>query len=141
MNAQRDLVVSGPFVVPLDSVAIFDSNVIRTSSATAELTVLSVATAAMTVYFIANPKACFGSCPIAAQGRGWGPRSPSTQRNIQGHHHRKTEHGADSGDVRVLLFLDHHIDHGAGREGQGVGQKRPHHQHGRRADHSGNGLD
>ena len=63
MNARRDVIASGPFVVPLDSVAIFESNIVSTSAAVAGLTVMSVATAAMTIYCITNPKACFGSCP------------------------------------------------------------------------------
>jgi hypothetical protein len=63
MNARRDVVASGPFVLPLDSVAIFESNVVSTSSAVTGLTVMSVATLAMTFYCITNPKACFGSCP------------------------------------------------------------------------------
>ncbi len=63
MNARRDVIASGPFVVPLDSVAIFESNVVSTSSAVAGLTVMSVVTVGMTIYCIANPKACFGSCP------------------------------------------------------------------------------
>ena len=63
MDARRDFVDTGHFVVPLDSVAIFESNIVQTSSAVVGLTVLSVASAGMTVYCIANPKACFGSCP------------------------------------------------------------------------------
>jgi hypothetical protein len=63
MDARRDVVASGPFVVPLDSVAIFESNIVHTSAAVTGLTVISVASAAMTVFCITNPKACFGSCP------------------------------------------------------------------------------
>ena len=63
MDPRRDVIATGPFVVPLDSVAIFESNVIQTSPAVAGLTVLTVASLAMTVYCITNPKACFGSCP------------------------------------------------------------------------------
>ncbi|MEN8006765.1 MAG: hypothetical protein ABFS42_07090 [Candidatus Krumholzibacteriota bacterium] len=62
-DARRDSVAGGPFVVPLDSVAIFESNIVHTSSAVAGLSVLSVASLGLTVYCIANPKACFGSCP------------------------------------------------------------------------------
>ena len=46
--------IRSPFSNPISS---------STSSAVAGLTVLSVASAGMTVYCIANPKACFGSCP------------------------------------------------------------------------------
>jgi hypothetical protein len=62
-NARRDLVAEGPLAVSLDSVAIFESNILHTSSAVAGLTVLSVVSAGMTVFCITNPKACFGSCP------------------------------------------------------------------------------
>lgn len=63
LDVRRDLVSSGPFVVPLDSVAIFESNIVHTSPAVAGLTILTVASLGMTAYCIANPKACFGSCP------------------------------------------------------------------------------
>lgn len=62
-DARRDVLGTGDFTVALDSVALLESNIVQTSGATAGLTVLSVATAAMTAYCIANPKACFGSCP------------------------------------------------------------------------------
>jgi len=63
MNARRDVIASGPFTVPLDSVAIFESNTLHTSPAVAGLTVMTVLSAGMTAFCIANPKACFGSCP------------------------------------------------------------------------------
>jgi hypothetical protein len=63
MDARRDVVSTGPFVVSLDSISIFESNVVSLSSTVAGLTVLTVASAALTVYCITNPKACFGSCP------------------------------------------------------------------------------
>jgi len=63
MDARRDVVATGPFVVPIDSVAIFESNIVHVSPAVVGLTVLSVASIGMTAYCIANPKACFGSCP------------------------------------------------------------------------------
>lgn len=62
-DARRDVLGMGDFTVALDSVALLESNMVQTSGATAVLTVLSVATVAMTAYCIANPKACFGSCP------------------------------------------------------------------------------
>ncbi len=63
MDPRRDVVSTGPFVVPLDSISIFESNVVSLSSTVAGLTVLTVASAALTLYCITNPKACFGSCP------------------------------------------------------------------------------
>ncbi len=63
LNARREVIDSGAFSVPLDSIAIFESNVVQKSPAMAGLTVLTVASVAMTLFCIANPKACFGSCP------------------------------------------------------------------------------
>jgi hypothetical protein len=51
------------FQIGLDSVAIFETNVIKTSGTVAALTVFTGITAAITIYCIQNPKACFGSCP------------------------------------------------------------------------------
>jgi hypothetical protein len=62
-NLNRTSVASGPMSVPLDSLAICEANVLQTSPAVAGLTILSVATAGMTAYCIADPKSCFGSCP------------------------------------------------------------------------------
>ncbi len=59
----RRLVASGPTEVTLDSLAICEANVLQTSPAVAGLTVLSVATALLTAYCIADPKSCYGSCP------------------------------------------------------------------------------
>ncbi|MFH1842420.1 MAG: hypothetical protein ABIF77_04380 [bacterium] len=63
LDARRDTVTSGPLDVAVDSVAIFESNVLQNSQALAPLTVLTVASAALSVYCLTNPKACFGSCP------------------------------------------------------------------------------
>lgn len=67
-NARRERTGLGPFAVPIDSVAIFESNIVQTSPAVIGLTVLSVASAGLTAYCIANPKACFGSCPTFYAG-------------------------------------------------------------------------
>jgi hypothetical protein len=67
-NARRDVTGAGPFTIPIDSVAIFESNIVQTSPAVVGLTVLSVASAGLTAYCIANPKACFGSCPTFYAG-------------------------------------------------------------------------
>jgi hypothetical protein len=62
-NANRDTLQKGKFQIDLDSVAIFETNVIEPSGTIAAMTVFTGITAAITVYCIANPKACFGSCP------------------------------------------------------------------------------
>jgi hypothetical protein len=59
----RDFVEKGNFAVGLDSVAILETNVIQNSGAAAALTIFTGITAAITISCIANPKACFGSCP------------------------------------------------------------------------------
>jgi hypothetical protein len=62
-DLERRAAPSGPLSVPLDSVAVFETNVVGIAPAVAALTVLSGASLALTVYCIANPKSCFGSCP------------------------------------------------------------------------------
>jgi hypothetical protein len=62
-NINRDILRQGQFQVGIDSVAIFETNVIKTSGTATALTVFTGITAAVTVFCIANPKACFGSCP------------------------------------------------------------------------------
>ncbi len=59
----RQVTATGPFVLSLDSVALFETNAVRVSSSIVPLTILSVASVGMTIYCISNPKACFGSCP------------------------------------------------------------------------------
>lgn len=62
-NVNRDSLREGQFQVGLDSVAILETNVLKTSGAVAALTIFTGITAAVTINCIANPKACFGSCP------------------------------------------------------------------------------
>lgn len=59
----RNPVEFGNFQVPVDSVAIFETNQLEMSAAAVALTVLAVVTAAVAIACITNPKACFGSCP------------------------------------------------------------------------------
>lgn len=49
--------------VLLDSVALFETNVLRPHSSVAALAVMTGITSAVTVACLTNPKACFGSCP------------------------------------------------------------------------------
>lgn len=62
-SALRDTLKQGEFLVGIDSVAIFETNVIQTSGTATALTIFTGITAAVTIYCIANPKTCFGSCP------------------------------------------------------------------------------
>jgi hypothetical protein len=63
LDLNRQCLETGDFCVPIDSVALFETNSLVTSGALPVLVVLTVGSAAMTVYCISNPKACFGSCP------------------------------------------------------------------------------
>jgi hypothetical protein len=51
------------FIIDLESVALLETNVLKRSSAVAAMTLVTGASVALTVYCLANPKACFGSCP------------------------------------------------------------------------------
>jgi hypothetical protein len=53
----------GDFTLPVDSVALFETNVLHRGGAVTALSVLTGVTAAVTVACIASPKTCFGSCP------------------------------------------------------------------------------
>jgi hypothetical protein len=59
----RDTLQVGDFSLGLDSIALLETNVIQNSGSASALTVYTGVTAAFTLYCIANPKACFGSCP------------------------------------------------------------------------------
>src|SRR2546428_386745 len=63
LDARRVLVDSGWFRLPVDSVALFETNVLRRSGATTALTVMAGVTAAVAGICAASPKTCFGSCP------------------------------------------------------------------------------
>ncbi|OGC77146.1 MAG: hypothetical protein A2Z27_00445 [candidate division Zixibacteria bacterium RBG_16_50_21] len=63
LNTDREIVESGEFSVPLDSVALFETNVVSTSPAIASMAIITALSVAVTIFCITNPKACFGSCP------------------------------------------------------------------------------
>jgi hypothetical protein len=63
LNPNRETVGQGDFRLPFDSVALFESNVVQRSSATAALTVMTGVTALVAGICALNPKTCFGSCP------------------------------------------------------------------------------
>jgi hypothetical protein len=73
VDANRSQVTTGEFQIPLDSVAMFETNDRRPSSSVAVLSVITGLSAAVTVMCIANPKACFGSCPTFYADDGTGP--------------------------------------------------------------------
>ncbi len=62
-NPARKLLREGQFQIGLDSVAIFETNTLKSSGALNALAIITGVSAALTAACIANPKACFGSCP------------------------------------------------------------------------------
>jgi hypothetical protein len=73
-SAERDTLQHGQLHVDVDSVALFETNVLKTSGTIVPLTVFTAITAAIAVACITNPKACFGSCPTFYASDGTGPR-------------------------------------------------------------------
>lgn len=63
LNVNRETLQKGEFTIPIDSVAIFETNTAKTSPTIASMTIITGASIALTAFCLANPKACFGSCP------------------------------------------------------------------------------
>ncbi len=63
LDWNRELLDSGSFRISIDSVAIFETNVPRVSGAIVPMTIVTIASVAISIVCIADPKACFGSCP------------------------------------------------------------------------------
>jgi hypothetical protein len=59
----RTLIGRGTFTIFYADVALYESNTIVTSPAVAALAVVTGLSAVVTIACLANPKACFGSCP------------------------------------------------------------------------------
>ncbi len=59
----RNPVKNGTFSVGLDSVAVFETNVLHQSKSITALAVITGVSVTITAACAANPKACFGSCP------------------------------------------------------------------------------
>lgn len=62
-NEFRDTIGRGSFTIGIDSIALIESNVLTSSGAAVALTVLTGVTLLVAAVCLANPKACFGSCP------------------------------------------------------------------------------
>ncbi len=69
-DANRTVIDSGLFRIALDSVSLFETNVVQKSGANQAMTVISGITLAVAGFCLANPKACFGSCPTFYVGDG-----------------------------------------------------------------------
>jgi hypothetical protein len=63
LDINRQVLMEGSLRVPVDSVAIFETNEISVSPAIAAMTIVTCVSLAITTVCIVNPKACFGSCP------------------------------------------------------------------------------
>jgi hypothetical protein len=63
LTPNRALESQGEFRLPVDSVALFETNLLQRSGAVTALSVMTGITAAVTAVCIADPKTCFGSCP------------------------------------------------------------------------------
>jgi hypothetical protein len=62
-DPDRREVGAGDYTVPIDSVALFETNVLKGSGAQAALTVMAGITVGIGIICAVSPKTCFGSCP------------------------------------------------------------------------------
>lgn len=63
LTPDRTVEHEGDFHLPVDSVALFETNLLQRSGGITALAVMTGVTAAVTAVCIADPKTCFGSCP------------------------------------------------------------------------------
>jgi hypothetical protein len=63
LTPNRALESEGEFRLPVDSVALFETNLLHRGGAVTALSVMTGITAGVTAVCIADPKTCFGSCP------------------------------------------------------------------------------
>jgi hypothetical protein len=63
MDLNRDTLSSGELNIPIEHIVLAETNQIKGSLNSGILTALTVINSVFTVVCIANPKACFGSCP------------------------------------------------------------------------------
>jgi hypothetical protein len=63
LNSNREVISEDQFTVPLQQIVLAETNQISVSAGTGALVALTVVTGIFTIVCIANPKACFGSCP------------------------------------------------------------------------------
>lgn len=62
-DINRNFLERGDFEISLEDVAIFETNVIKGSPYLTGMIVISALSVGLSIYCLANPKACFGSCP------------------------------------------------------------------------------
>lgn len=69
-DTDRASIGQGAFQIPLSDVALFETNSLHQSPSVLVLAVVTGVSLAATAFCIANPKACFGSCPTFYIGEG-----------------------------------------------------------------------
>lgn len=62
-NPNRMSISDGKFSIPMNQIVLAETNQISSSTGAGTLVLLTLVTGIFTVVCIANPKACFGSCP------------------------------------------------------------------------------
>ncbi|NNG15200.1 MAG: hypothetical protein HKM89_01885 [Gemmatimonadales bacterium] len=62
-DVHRSVIDSNSYRLDVDSVALFETNVVRAPASVAALSVITGLSAGVTAYCASNPKSCFGSCP------------------------------------------------------------------------------
>lgn len=63
LDVNRETVSTGAVTLSIDSVVLFETNIVQPSAATSALAIPAVITAGVAAVCLSNPKACFGSCP------------------------------------------------------------------------------
>jgi hypothetical protein len=63
LDLNRTTLHEGKLSIPMDSVALFETNTLNQSGSFVALTLITGASLALTGYCAVQPKACFGSCP------------------------------------------------------------------------------
>ncbi|MEP7226797.1 MAG: hypothetical protein ABI785_05510 [Gemmatimonadales bacterium] len=73
LTPNRSIESQGEFRLPVDSVALFETNLLHRGGAVTALSVMTGITAGVTAACLTNPKTCFGSCPTfyVADSAGW----------------------------------------------------------------------
>lgn len=74
LDVNRRPVRAGAQTISLDSVALFETNVVKNHSSVGALGVVTGISAAITAACLSNPKSCFGSCPTFYVDDERGPR-------------------------------------------------------------------
>ncbi len=59
----RNLKREGNFQIPINAVSLFETNLVKPPPQIAPMAVVTAVSLGLTAFCIANPKACFGSCP------------------------------------------------------------------------------